>query len=157
MKTADLIDSHAGGLSLLHLPFRLFGSTRAIAAPIQTVKCFEDNSVLRAELEQPGEGRALVVDGGGSTRVALLGDLLAARAIRNGWTAVIVAGAIRDSAEIEAMDLMVAALGTSPVKSAKAGWGTLGVPLEIGGARLRPGQWIYADADGLLTSPEQLT
>ena len=86
MKTADLIDNHAEKLSLIHLPFRRFGTKTHFAGPVQTVKCFEDNATLSAQLDQPGEGRILVVDGGGLTRIAVMGDMLADLAIANGWS-----------------------------------------------------------------------
>lgn len=156
MKTADLIDDHAADLTLVHLPFRQFGGRTEIASPIQTVKCFEDNMVVRAELETPGHGRVLVVDGGGSTRVALLGDMLAEFAVSNGWAGVILNAAIRDSVEIDRLDIAVHALATSPVKSAKAGWGTAGCVVHFGGVAMAPGDWIYADADGVLMSKSRL-
>ncbi|MCT8161615.1 ribonuclease E activity regulator RraA [Pseudoruegeria sp. SHC-113] len=156
MKTADLIDAHAPALSFVHLPFRRFGTRPFFAGPVQTVQCFEDNSALRAELETPGEGRVLVVDGGGSTRVALLGDMLAGLAIQNGWAGVILNAALRDSREISAMDTLVFALGTSPVKSAKAGWGRAGGTVSVGGVRFDPGDWAYGDADGVLHSKVRL-
>lgn len=157
MKTADLIDNHADKLTLVHLPFRQFGRTGSFAAPIQTVKCFEDNSVVRAQLETPGNGRVLVVDGGGSTRVALLGDMLADLAIKNGWAGLVLNAVIRDSAEIEVMETLVFALGTSPVKSAKDNWGKSGCPITFGGVSFQPGGRIYGDADGVLYSASQLT
>jgi regulator of ribonuclease activity A len=156
MKTADLIDDHASKLTLVHLPFRRFGQGRSFAAPVQTVKCFEDNAVVRAQLETPGEGRVLAVDGGGSTRIALLGDMLAEIAIKNDWAGIVLNAAIRDSAEIDRMDTLVYALGTSPVKSAKKGWGEAGCPITIGGAAMKPGDWLYGDADGVLHSTERL-
>lgn len=156
MKTADLIDSHAADLDLIHLPFRRFGRKPFFAAPAQTVKCYEDNTLIREQLETPGEERALVVDAGGSTRVAVLGDILADLAIKNGWAGVVLNGAIRDSAEIAEMETLVFALGTSPVKSAKDGLGKVGLNLRIGGAAIPPGGWIYADADGVLVSPKKL-
>ena len=156
MKTADLIDDHAATLRLVHLPFRSFGTKTHIAGPAQTLKCFEDNTLLRAQLESAGDGRVLVVDAGGSTRIAVLGDMLADLAIRNGWAGIVLNGAIRDSAEIEGMDTLVFALGTSPVKSAKDGLGKVGGTVELGGARIAPGDWIYADTDGVLTSPDKL-
>lgn len=152
MKTADLIDTHAPALSLVHLPWRKFGAKPYFAGPIQTVKCFEDNSVVRSQLETPGEGRILAVDGGGSTRVALLGDIMADLAIKNGWVGVVVNGAIRDSVEIDAMDIAVFALATSPVKSAKENWGKAGCDLSFGGVNFKPGGWVFGDADGLLYS-----
>lgn len=156
MKTADLIDDHAEQLRLIHLPFRRFGRKTHICGPAQTVKCFEDNTVLRAQLETPGEGRVLVVDAGGSTRIAVLGDMLADLGIQNGWAGVVLSGAIRDSAEIAEMDTLIFALGTSPVKSAKDGLGKVGGVVELGGVRIAPGDWIYADADGVLMSADKL-
>ncbi len=156
MKTADLIDSHANKLTLVHLPFRKFGAKPFFRGQTQTVKCFEDNTEVRAQLEQPGEGRILVVDGGGSTRIALLGDILADLAITSGWAGIVVNGAIRDSAEIDAMPIAVFALATSPVKSAKEGWGKVGCPISFGGVAFTPGGWIYGDADGVLYSDEEL-
>lgn len=152
MKTADLIDRHAADLTLVHLPFRKFGRKTSFKAQVQTIKCFEDNSVVRTTLESPGEGRALVIDGGGSTRIALLGDMLAEFSIRNNWSAIVINGAIRDSLEVDQMDQCVFALATSPVKSAKEGWGKVGCNLNIGGAHIRPDGWLYGDADGLLYS-----
>ena len=156
MKTADLIDLHAESLCLLHLPFRSFGRRRAIAGPAQTVRCDRDNVLLRQQLETPGEGRVLVVDGAGATDTAILGDKLAGFAIANGWAGVVINGAIRDSAEIAEMDTLVFALATSPVKSAKAGLGDVGVPISLGGADILPDDWIYGDADGVLVSKERL-
>ncbi|MCV3272754.1 ribonuclease E activity regulator RraA [Roseobacter sinensis] len=156
MKTADLIDSHASDLTLVHLPFRRFGTKTHIAGPVQTVKCFEDNTFVRAQLDTPGDGRILVVDGGGSTRIALLGDMLAQQAIDNGWAGIVLNGAIRDSAEIAEMNTLVFALATSPVKSAKKGWGEASVRIDVGGAAVAPGHWAYADADGVLISSRSL-
>lgn len=157
MKTADLIDDHADKLTLVHLPFQSFGRIGSFAAPIQTVKCYEDNSVVRAQLETPGNGRVLVADGGGSTRVALLGDILADLAIANGWAGLVLNAVIRDSAEIDEMETLVFALGTSPVKSAKDGWGKSGCTIAFGGVSFQPGGWIYGDADGVLYSATRLT
>ena len=156
MKTADLNDVHAAKLRLLHLPFRNFGTKGHISGPAQTIKCFEDNTTIRAQLETPGEGRVLVVDAGGYTRIAVMGDMLADLAIQNGWAGVVLNGAIRDSVDIAAMDTLVFALGTSPVKSSKDGLGKVGGPIEIGGVRIAPGNWIYADADGVLMSEDRL-
>ncbi|QBF30163.1 ribonuclease E activity regulator RraA [Thalassococcus sp. S3] len=157
MKTADLIDNHAEKLSLIHLPLRQFGTKTHFAGPVQTVKCFEDNTIVRAQLETPGEGRILVVDGGGSTRIALLGDMLAQLAIDNGWAGIVLNAAIRDSVEIADMDTLVFALATSPVKSAKEGWGKTECPIHIGGVEIIPGDWLYGDADGVLHSKVKLT
>lgn len=156
MKTADLIDDHGEKLELVHLPFRKFGRTPFICGQIETVKCFEDNTALRALLQTPGAGRILVVDGGGSTRIAILGDIIAGFAIDNGWKGLIINGGIRDSVEINDMDIAVFALGTSPVKSAKENWGKSGINISFGGVRFEPGNYIYADADGVLYSQENL-
>jgi len=157
MKTADLIDNHANKLSLVHLPFSRFGARDHFAAPVQTVKCFEDNTIVRAQLETPGAGRVLVVDGGGSTRIALLGDMLAQLAIDNGWSGIVLNAAIRDCAEIEQMNTLVFALATSPVKSAKEDWGKSGCAIHVGGVLISPGDWLYGDADGVLHSSENLS
>ena len=156
MKTADLIDEHAADLKLVHLPFRCFGAKRSFSGQAQTIKCFEDNTLIRAQLETPGDARVLVVDAGGSTRMAVLGDMLASLAIQNNWAGIVLNGAIRDSAEINQMETLVFALATSPVKSAKEGWGKVGIAIDIGGVTITPGAWIYADADGVLTSSKQL-
>ena len=155
MRTADLIDDHAAQLTLVHLPFRRFGKRTHLAGPVQTVKCFEDNSVVKAVLSQPGAGRILVVDGGGSTRTALVGDQVAGLAIQNDWGGLVINGVIRDSADINEKDILLFALGTSPVKSAKA-FGEEAVPISIGGAVIAPGDWIYGDADGVLHSADKL-
>ena len=155
MKTADLIDEHAADLKLVHLPFRRFGAKRRFFGQAQTIKCFEDNTLIRAQLETPGDARVLVVDAGGSTRVAVLGDMLADLAIQNSWAGIVLNGAIRDSVEINRMETLVFALATSPVKSAKEGWGKVGIAIDIGGVTIAPGNWVYADADGVLVSPRQ--
>jgi regulator of ribonuclease activity A len=154
--TADLCDLHAAGLQILDPGFRHFGGRRAFHGPVATVSCFEDNSRVRERLQTPGEGRVLVVDGGGSPRCALLGDRLAQLAIDNGWAGVLIHGMIRDSAVIAGMPLAVMALGTHPKKSEKRGVGQTDVPLRFGGVDFRPGHWLYADSDGLLLSPEPL-
>jgi len=156
MKTADLVDNFALDLTFVDIPFRQFGLSRHFAAPIQTAKCHEDNSVVRAQLETPGEGRVLVVDGGGSTRIAIVGDKMAELAIKNGWAGLVLNASIRDSAEINKMDTIVFALSTSPIKSAKEGWGKVGCIINFGGVRFSPGDWIYGDADGVLHSEKKL-
>ena len=154
MKTADLVDEHAAPLHFVHLPFCRYGQKSHICGPAQTVKCFEDNTALRGQLETPGEGRVLVVDAGGSTRIAGLGDMLADLAILNGWEGVVLSGAIRDSVEIAALDRLIFGLGTSPVKSAKDSLGKVGGAVELGGVRIVPGDWIYADSGGVLRVPK---
>jgi len=156
MKTADLVDDFDDEVSLCHLPFLRFGRRASFSGPVQTVKCFEDNVLLRAELESPGRGRVLAVDAGGSTRIAVMGDKLAGFAIQNGWAGVVLNGAIRDSAEIDAMEIGLRALAASPKKSAKAGAGQVGAPIHMGGVSISPGDWIYADEDGVLVAGRKL-
>ena len=156
MKTADLFDAFGAKVTFCDLPLRRFGRKPFFAGEIQTVKCFEDNTVVRAELEKPGNGRILVVDGGASTRVALLGDILATLSITNGWAGLVVNGAIRDSAEIDGMAQLVFALGVTPCKSAKENWGKAGCEIRFGGVVFKPGGFVYGDADGILYSDTKL-
>lgn len=154
MKTADLVDAHGEAVRFCHLPFLKFGQKTSFHGPIATVRCFEDNALLKAELQKAGEGRVMVVDGGASTRCALLGDQIAMILRDNGWAGIVINGAIRDCAEIAGMDVGVFCLGTSPKKSVKDGAGKAGVLIQFGGVEFRPGNFAYADADGLLVSEE---
>ncbi len=157
MNTCDLCDLHDERVRVLELPLRDYGGRLAFSGRISTVKAYEDNSQVRIAVAEPGEGRVLVIDGGGSLRRAMLGDLLAAQAHENGWAGVLVHGAIRDSGAIGAMDLGVKALGTCPRKTEKAGQGLRDVPVAFGGAILRPGDWLYADADGVVLAEGALS
>lgn len=147
--TADLYDERGDELLALELQLRAFGRPR-FAGSVRTVRCFEDNALLKSVLQTPGEGAVLVVDGGGSLRTALVGDIIAALAVENGWGGLVLHGGLRDSAVIDGMPLGVRALGTTPRKGGKTGAGELDVPLEFGGARFRPGAHLWADEDGLL-------
>lgn len=149
--TADLSDAHPEA-AIAEPVFRDLGGRTRFAGPIATVRAHEDNSLVRAALAEPGAGRVLVVDGGGSLRCALLGDRLAALAVENGWSGVLVHGCIRDSAAIATMDLGVKALGTHPRRTEKRGAGERDVPVRFAGATFRPGAWLYADSDGVLVS-----
>jgi len=152
MKTADLIDDFDAELDFCHLPFLKVGQRRSFYGPIQTVKCFEDNVLFKAELQKPGKGRVLVVDGGGSTRIAILGDMNGALAIKNNWAGIIINGAIRDIAELSQMDIGLHCLGTTPKKSVKRGEGSVGIPIQFGGVHFTPGDYVYADEDGVLVA-----
>lgn len=159
--TTDVCDAHEarfddGSLQVVALPWRAFGRRRAFAGRVETLRCFEDNAQVREQLQRPGEGRVLVVDGGGSLRRALVGGQLGLLAERNGWAAVVVHGAVRDADELDACDVAVRALGTTPRRSDKRGAGQAGVVLEFGGARLAPGDWICGDADGVIVAREPL-
>ncbi|MFC8798258.1 ribonuclease E activity regulator RraA [Promicromonospora sp. NPDC057138] len=148
--TADLYDEHGDALASLPVQLRDFGGVRAFSGPVRTVRCHEDNALVKELTQTPGDGAVLVVDGGGSLRSALMGDLIAAAAVENGWAGAIIHGAIRDSVAIGGLRLGVKALGTNPRKSSKAGAGVVDEPVEIGGVVFRPGAMVYADEDGVL-------
>ena len=147
--TADVLDKFGDGVAVCLLPFRSFGRT-TFWGQIATIRCFEDNVLVRRCLEEPGEGRVLVVDGGGSNRCALLGDAIGKLALDRGWSGVVVNGFVRDSAALNSLALGVKALGTNPRPSRKEGAGAMGVPLEFGGALFSPGALLYADEDGVV-------
>ncbi|MCA9544041.1 MAG: ribonuclease E activity regulator RraA [Myxococcales bacterium] len=151
--TADLYDIHLEALQVCELPLLDFGGRRRVQGPLATLKCHEDNSRVREALAEPGQGRVLVIDGGGSRRYALLGDNLAQMAVENGWAGVLVHGVIRDAAVIARMDLWVRALGTVPRKTAKRGEGQRDLPVRFGGATFAPGATLVADEDGVVVLP----
>jgi regulator of ribonuclease activity A len=159
--TADLCDRHedqlrSGTLRVVAPMFRSYGGRPNFHGPITTLKLFEDNSFVRKALEQPGNGRVLVIDGGGSLRRALVGDQLAALGVKNGWSGILVYGCIRDSAAIGAMDIGVFALATHPQKTDKKNVGEVDGSIAFGGATFRPGEWLYADGDGVLVAAAPL-
>lgn len=160
--TADLCDRHedqlrSGELRVVAPLFRSFGGRNAFHGPIATLKLFEDNSFVRKALEQPGTGRVLVIDGGGSLRRALVGDQLAALGVKNDWAGIVVYGCIRDSVAIATMDIGMLALATHPQKTDKRNVGETDVPVNFGGIRFYPGDWLYADEDGVLVARSALT
>ncbi|CAH2405525.1 ribonuclease E activity regulator RraA [Mesorhizobium ventifaucium] len=152
MKTADLVDAHGEAVKFCNLPFMKLGRRKAFFGPVATVKCFEDNALLKAELEKPGNGRVMVVDGGGSTRVALLGDQIGLLLERNSWAGIVINGAVRDSAELDDMDVAVFCLAVTPKKSSKDAAGKTGVTIHFGGIEFKLNMFAYADRDGLLVS-----
>ena len=154
--TADLHDEHEGKIQVANVLMQSFGQKTRFSGLISTVKCFEDNSLVRAALEEPGKGRVLVVDGGGSIRCALVGDKLAELGIKNGWEGLVVYGCIRDSAVISTLDIGIKALGTNPRRSVKKGAGERDVVLNFADATIKPGDYLYADEDGVLLSPVKL-
>lgn len=149
-KTADLCDEYSDSLQVCEPGFSSFGGKPRFFGQISTIKCFEDNSLVREAVAEPGEGRVLVVDAGGSKRCAMLGDLLAAKAEARGWSGVLMYGLIRDSADIAGMDLGVKALGTHPLKSVKNGVGERDVVVRFAGVTFVPGEYLYADEDGIV-------
>ena len=157
LPTTDLCDAYSDSLQIVEPGFRDYGGRIAFSGPISTIKTFEDNTLVRAAVEQPGEGRVLVVDGGGSMRCALFGDNLAALAVENNWSGVVVYGCIRDSAQIGTMDVGLKALDTHPLKSVKANFGKNDVPVRFGGVNFVPGHYLYADADGIIVSETELS
>jgi regulator of ribonuclease activity A len=159
--TTDLCDAHedklaAGTLRVLEPALRPYGGAARFTGPAATLKLFEDNTLVRTALEEQGGGRVLVVDGGGSLRCALVGGNLGVLAQKNGWAGIVVYGCVRDSAELAACDVGVLALATHPRKSDKRGAGVRDVPVTVLGTRIAPGEWIYADADGVLVSDAPL-
>ena len=156
LHTADLCDAHGDHVQIAEPVFQDYGGVLAFHGPIETIRTFEDNSLVRDLAGQPGEGRVLVVDGGGSKRCALLGDNIAAMAAENGWAGVVINGCIRDSHLVAEMPLGVKALATHPLKSAKRGLGDSGVPVRFAGIEFQPGHHLYADPDGLIVSEKPL-
>jgi regulator of ribonuclease activity A len=148
--TADLLDLHGDAASVCELELRRFGGRVAFQGSISTVRCFEDNVVLKQHLSEPGDGRVLVVDGGGSRRVALMGDMVAGLAVQHGWAGVVVYGCVRDSAALADLEVGIAALGTNPRPSGKTGVGEVDVPVTFGGVTFVPGALLACDPDGIV-------
>jgi regulator of ribonuclease activity A len=151
-KTADLSDHYEARVRVCEPIFRDFGGLARFCGPLVTLKCFEDNSLVKSTLAEPGEGRVLVVDAGGSMRCAMLGDLIAGSAVEQGWAGVILYGCVRDRREIAAMPLGVKALAAHPRKSLKRGEGQRDLPVTFAGVCFMPGDHVYCDEDGILVS-----
>ncbi|MCW1931048.1 ribonuclease E activity regulator RraA [Pararhodobacter zhoushanensis] len=149
---ADLYDVHAASLRVCALQFRSFGQRGSFWGRAETLRTFEDHTPVLNAVSQPGAGRVLVVDAGGSLRVGVMGDRLAAIAQQNGWAGVVIHGAIRDSRGINALDIGVKAMGTT----ARRGWaptqGTLGETLTLGEVSITPAEWVYCDEDAVMVS-----
>ena len=156
-KTADLLDDNEDkALQVVQPGFHNFGGRNKFSGEIVTLKIHEDNSLVRELVAIDGKGKVLVVDGGGSTRCALLGDMLAEKAVKNGWNGIIVYGLIRDSVDIGKMDIGVKALGTLPLKSVKRNFGVKGEPVHFHDVTFTPGEYVYSDEDGIVVSPVAL-
>lgn len=155
-KTSDLCDACEAALACA-LPFRGYGRRRAFAGTIRTLRCHEDIALMRDTVSQPGHGHVLVIDGGGSLSRALFGDVMANVASRNGWAGLVINGAIRDSVEIDGMDIGVKALGTVPRRGERTGAGEVDVPVHFGGIMFTPGHRLVADEDGVIVLPAGLT
>ncbi|DBB13737.1 TPA: hypothetical protein ACH3X3_000745 [Trebouxia sp. C0006] len=163
--TADLCDTfitdpvdvvNQRNVQIMDPVFRNYGGNSRFKGQAATVKCFENNPLVRKALEEDGKGRVLIVDGGGSLRCALLGDNIAEMAHKNGWSGIIINGCIRDSADIEKMPLGVKALNTYPLKSSKRDLGLRDVPVTFASVVVKPHSWIYADKDGVLVAEQEL-
>ena len=154
--TPDLCDDYPELVRVLDPIFSNFGGRERFSGPLVTVKCFEDNSVVKELVGTPGEGRVLVVDGGGSMRRACLGDMLAEQASVNGWAGLVIYGCIRDVDEIMATDIGVQALGTHPMKTDKKGIGELGISVTFAGVTFSLGDYVYADNNGIIVSSQRL-
>jgi regulator of ribonuclease activity A len=153
--TTDLSDAHPG-VQIAEPILRHFGGRRCFAGRVATVLCLEDNSRVREAVGEPGDGRVLIVDGGGSLQCALLGDLLGEKALANGWSGVVVNGCVRDTRRLGQLDLGVMALAPHPRRSDKRGHGDRDVPVRFAGITFHSGDHIYADEDGLIVSPTAL-
>lgn len=154
--TADLVDEHADILRGCHAQFRSFGGRARFHGPVRTIKCFEDNVLVKQALSTAGNGAILVIDGGASLRSCLFGDYLADLGRKNGWIGIIAWGAVRDTVALGKLDFGVMALGTSPFRPGKTGAGVLDAAVAFGEATFRPGDWVYADEDGIVISDRSL-
>jgi regulator of ribonuclease activity A len=156
LSTSDLSDAYPQA-PIAEPVFRDYGGEAAFSGPVYTVRVFEENTLVRATLETPGQGRVLVVDGGASLNCALVGDVLAGLGVQHGWAGVVVNGCVRDTAQLASLPIGIKALAAHPRRSGKGGSGEQGVSLTFAGVSIEPGDWVYADTDGLLVSKERLS
>jgi len=154
--TPDLCDEYPELVQVVEPMFNNFGGKDNFGGQIVTVKCHEDNSKVKELVDTDGSGKVMVVDGGGSLRHALLGDMLAEKAVKNGWEGLVIYGCIRDVDVIVQTDLGVQALATNPLKTDKRGLGDVDVPVKFGGVVFNPGEYVYADNNGIIVSPKEL-
>lgn len=155
-KTADLYDAHGAELHVALPGLRHYGGRTRFAGPICTVKVFEDNQLVREQIDEPGAGRVIVVDGGASLRSALVGDVLAKRALDNGYAGFVINGCVRDTVECARMAIGLMALAANPTRPQKKGFGERGIPLAFAGVKFTPGEWLYADEDGIVLCARKL-
>lgn len=150
INTADLYDERGEDIQSIAIQFQSLGGKSHFSGPARTVRCFEDNALVKSVISTPGAGAILVVDGGGSVARALVGDMIAQIALSNGWSGAIIYGAIRDREVISTLPIGVKALGSNPRKSTKTGVGEADVDLSLDGVIVRPGAMVYCDPDGIL-------
>ncbi|WP_182348872.1 ribonuclease E activity regulator RraA [Tomitella gaofuii] len=152
--TADLVDEIGPEVRSCDTQFTQYGGRARFSGRITTVSCFQDNALLKKVLGEPGDGGVLVIDGDASVHTALVGDVIAGLGMNNGWSGLVVNGAIRDSAIIRTLDIGCKALGTNPRKSGKTGAGRRDVVVRIGGVEFVPGEMLYSDDDGIVVREE---
>ncbi|MFC1796383.1 ribonuclease E activity regulator RraA [Pseudomonadota bacterium] len=152
----DICDDFPEDIHVLEPLFSDYGKNQRFSGEIITIKCFEDNSLVRDLVNKEGNGRVIVVDGGASLRHALLGDLLAAKAAENGWAGLVINGCVRDVEILETIDLGIRALNCHPLRTDKRGEGQLNVAVSFAGVRFNPGSFLYADANGMVLAPRDL-
>ena len=158
MNTCDLVDQYADVIQVAEtIGLKHYGQQQRFFGRIQTLKCFEDNSLLKKIVSAPNAASVLVVDGGGSMRCAMVGDLIAALAVEQGWRGIIVNGCIRDSTALQHIPIGILALGTNPKKSSKLDLGEIGMPLSFAGTRFESGDYLYADEDGIVVAKRDLS
>ena len=153
LTTADLVDEHGDRVRVCETAFRQFGGERVFGGPIRTVSCYHDIGLLWDVLRTPGNGSVLVVDGGGSRRCALVGDMIAGSAVENGWSGLVINGSVRDSTQLAHLSIGIKALGTTPRRSGRAGTGVVDVSIGFGGIAFAPGDLLFADDDGVVLLP----
>jgi regulator of ribonuclease activity A len=156
-RTADLCDANPNLIRVADPIFKDYGGASSFAGPVETLRVFEDNALVVQALESTGRGRVLVLDGGGSVRTALVGGRLVALAFTNGWTGLVVNGCVRDSGELRGIPIGVRALTTSPLRSGKEGTGKRGGSVTFAGLTFSPGQYLYADEDGIVVADRSLS
>jgi regulator of ribonuclease activity A len=160
ISTCDLCDAYkadtSGNVRVLPPVFPSFGGVTKFSGMVSTVKCFEDNTSVKQLLDEPGAGRVLVVDGAASLRRALVGGNIAATAAKNGWAGVVVNGCVRDAAELAATPIGLRALALMPMPTLRRAEGERDVAVQIQDVWVRPGDWLYADEDGIVISVDKL-
>lgn len=152
----DLCDEYPDEVQVLEPLFRDYGKKNCFSGIIETIKCFEDNSLVNKAVERNGEGKVLVIDGGASLRHSLLGDMLAAKAVKNGWQGIVINGCVRDVEILSDLNLGIKALNTIPLKTEKRGEGQENIAVHFAGVRFKPGDFLYADLNGIVVAQRSL-
>lgn len=155
-KTADLYDAHADEVHVVAPMLHHFGGAKRFCGPMATLKVYEDNLLVHEQLKEPGEGRVIVIDGAGSLRAAIVGDILAQRAKDMGYGGYVINGCVRDIADCARIEIGLMAIAANPTRPKKKGFGERGLPLAFGGVKFVPGEWLYADEDGVLVCSRKL-